>query len=262
MPKHPTSSRVPRPVEPEPDDKFLFAVERAASWAREHSRQLIIGGIVLAILVLAGVYYVDSQRRVEQEAAARLTELHQTIQTGNVPLAIRDLQTYLSTFGGTRAAREARLLLADLLLDQDRPADAVQALGRMPRSLDDPLGLAAAQLMAAAHEDLGQHAEAIEVYESIARDARFEFQRREALAAAARLALETGRAEQATDLYGRLVQTFEEGEPGRSYFEMWRSEAAARAATGAAPAAQAAPPAETPEDAAPGADAEAEAADG
>lgn len=249
MPKHPTSSRAPRP-EPEPDDKFIFAVERVTIWARKHSRQLIIGGIVLAVAILAGVYYLDSQRRVEAEAAARLSEVHQTIQTGNVPLAIRDLQTYLSTFGGTRSAREARLLLADLLLAQDRPEDAVQALGRLPRNLDEPLGLAAAQLLAAAHEALGQPDEALDIYQRIARSARFDFQRREALSAAARLAMETGRPDHAADLYARLVDTFEEGDPGRGYFEMWQAEALARAARGpgTTPAATpAAAPADTPE---------------
>jgi predicted negative regulator of RcsB-dependent stress response len=252
MPKKPTSPRVPK-LEHEPDDKFILAVERVTFWARENSRALVIGGVVLAVLVLAGVYYLDSQRRVEAEAATRLGEVHQTVMTGNVPLAIRDLQTYLGTFGGTRAAREARLILADLLLSQDRPQDAIQALGRLHRDLDDPVGLAAAQILAAAYEQLGDHDSAIETYRRVARDARFTFQRREALADAARVALDTNQNSLAAELYDRLLQTFEPGEPGRSYYEMWKAEADARAQTGAAampmPTPTPAPPAEdeTPE---------------
>lgn len=241
MPKKPTSPRVPK-LEHEPDDKFILAVERITFWARENSRALIIGGVVIAILVLAGVYYLDSQRRVEAEAAARLGEVHQTVMTGNVPLAIRDLQTYLGTFGGTRAAREARLILADLLLSQDRPEDAIQALGRLHRDLDEPVGLAAAQILGAAYEDLGDHDAAIDTYRRIARDARFAFQRREALADAARVALHAQQPGVAAELYDRLVRTFEEGDPGRAYYEMWRAEARARAEGGAA-AATPAPPA-------------------
>jgi predicted negative regulator of RcsB-dependent stress response len=229
MPKHPTSARVPRP-DPEPDDKFIFAVERTAIWARENSRQLIIGGIVLAVLVLAAVYYLDSRRRVEAEAATRLAEVQQTVMTGNIPLATRDLQAYLATFGDTRAAREARILLADLLLAQDRPGEAIDALGRLPRNVDEPLGLAAAQILAAAYEAQGQYDDSIQTYERIARNARFDFQRREALADAGRVALDTGRPDLAADFYDRLVDTFEEGDPGRGYYEMWRAEARARAA--------------------------------
>lgn len=245
MPKQPTSPRVPKP-EPEPDDKFLYAIERASLWARQHTRALIIGGIVVAILVIAGVYYVDSQRRLEAEAATRLGEVQQTVMTGNVPLAIRDLQTYLGTFGGTRAAREARLMLADLLLAQDRPADAIEALGRLPRDIDEPAGIAAAQLVAAAQEALGQHDDAIQTYRRIARDARFEFQRREALEDAARVALDTGQDNLAVELYDRLIETFDEGDFERGYFEMWRAEARARAGRSpdAAPDATQAPAAE------------------
>lgn len=253
MPKQPTSPRVPTP-EPEPDDKFLFAIERAGLWARHHSRTLIIGGIILAVVVIAAVYYVDSQRRVEAEAATRLTEVHQTVMTGNVPLAIRDLQTYLASFGGTRAAREARLLLADLLLNDERPQEALQALGRLPRDLEDPTGLAAAQLQGAALEALEQYDDAIDVYQNIARNARFDFQRREAIADAARVALQTDRPDLAADFFGRLVQTFPEGDPARGYYEMWRAEAAARATRPPAdPPTQPAPPdTTTPDDDSPG----------
>lgn len=232
MPKQPTSPRVPTPA-PEPDDKFIFAVERTAAWARTHTRHLIIGGIVLAIVVFAGLYYWESQRRVEAEAATRLTEVQQTVMTGNIPLAIRDLQAYLATFSGTRPAREARIMLADLLLTQDRHQDAITALGRLPRDLDEPVGIAAAQLLAAAQEGLGDHDAALDTYQRIGRNARFQFQRREALSDAARVALDTGRADLAADLYGQLVQTFEPGDQARAYYEMWQAEAQARAARGA-----------------------------
>jgi predicted negative regulator of RcsB-dependent stress response len=232
MPKHPTSPRVPSPA-PEPDDKFIFAVERTAIWARAHTRELIIGAVVLAVVIAAGFYYWESQRRVEAEASVRLSEVQQTVMTGNIPLAIRDLQAYLNTFGGTRAAREARIMLADLFLSQERPQDAVAALGRLPRDLDEPVGLAAAQIQAAAQEAMGDYDAALDTYQRIARNARFEFQRREALSDAARLALDTGRADLAADLYDRLIQTFDEADPSRGYYEMWRAEAQARAARGA-----------------------------
>jgi predicted negative regulator of RcsB-dependent stress response len=240
MPKQSKSPRVPK-LEHEPDDKFILFVERVVYWGRQNSRTLLIGGVVLAILVLAGIYSIDSQRRVEAEAASRLGEVHQTVMTGNAPLAIRDLQTYLGTFGGTRAAREARLILADLLLAQDRPEDAVQALGRLHRNLDDPVGLAAAQILGAAYEQLGDHENAIDTYRRIAREGRFTFQQREALANAGRVALDTDQPALAADFYEQLIQTFEQGDQARAYYEMLKAEARARADAGPAAAAAAAP---------------------
>ncbi len=224
MPKQPTSPRAPR-HQPEPDDKFLFTVEQIALWGRTHARLLVIVGVVLLIAVAGGVWYVDSQRRLEAEATTRLSEIQQTVLTGNIPLAIRDLQTYIGTFGGTRPANEARLLLADLLLGQQRPAEAIQALGRAPRDLDEPVGIAAAQVLAAAYEALEQYDDALDTYRTIARNARFQFQQREALMDAGRLAMAIGRPEIAADLYDRLVQTFEPTEAGRGYSEMLREEA-------------------------------------
>jgi tetratricopeptide (TPR) repeat protein len=241
MPKHPTPPRGTKP-QTEPDDKFLLAVERTVLWFKQYSRQLIVGAVVLAIAVAAGLYYLESQRRVEAEASLRLGEVYQTVQTGNVPLAIRDIQAYLGTFGGTKAAREARLILADLLIRQDRPADAIDALGRLPGDLDEPIGLAAAQLQAAAYEAQGSHQDAIDTYRRISRNARFEFQRREALGDGARVAMDAGQHDVAMEFYDRLVASFEEGDPMRGYYEMWRAEAGARLA--ASPAG--APPPATP----------------
>jgi tetratricopeptide (TPR) repeat protein len=246
MPKHPTTPRGQKP-QTEPDDKFLLAVERTALWVKQNSRQLIVGAVVLAIAVAAGLYYLESQRRVEAEANARLGEVYQTVQTGNVPLAIRDIQAYLGTFGGTKAAREARLILADLLIRQDRPAEAVDALGSLPRDLDEPVGLAAAQLLGAAYEAQGNHQEAIDTYRRISRNARFEFQRREALADGARVAMDAGQPDVALEFYDRLVDSFDEGDPMRGYYEMWRAEASARLAASPAAARPSATPAPTAE---------------
>jgi tetratricopeptide (TPR) repeat protein len=243
MPKHPTSPRVPRPPQTDPDDKFLLAVERITLWIRQHTTQVVVAGIVLAIAIAGGIYYLESQRRVEAEAAIRLNDIHQTVMTGNVALAIRDIQTYLGTFGGTRAAREARLILADLLIAQERPGDAIEALGRLPRDLDEPVGLAAAQLLAAAYEALGQHQDAIDTYRRISRNARFEFQRRDALGDAARVAMDTGQPDLAVEFYDRLIDSFDEGDPTRGYYEMWRAEARARIAAGPGAATPAATPA-------------------
>lgn len=233
MAKHPTSSRVHRDPD-SPDDAFIGAIKRTVEWTRAHDRQLIIGGVVLAALVLIGVYYVSSQRRVEAEATARLAQVQQSVASGNPQLAIRDLQTYIQTFGGARAAQPARILLADLLLDQDRHAEAVEALGDLPGDLDEPFGVAAARVLAAAREEMGDAEEAVSLYRGIARNARFPFEEREALAEAARVRLQSGDAEGAADLYEDVVESFddERDAAARGYYAMWLAEARARAATG------------------------------
>ena len=236
MAKHPTSSRVHRDPDG-PDDAFVDSVQRTADWARAHSRQLTIAGILLAVLVIGGVYYVNSQRQLEAEAATQFTQVQQSVASGNTQLAIRDLQNYLNTFGGTEASRPARLILADLLLSQDQPAEAADALGNLANDLEEPFGLAGARLLAAAREEMGQVDQAVAIYRRIAENARFSYQRREALADAARVRLQNGDADAAAALYQEVVGTFGEQETGRGYYEMWLAEAQAQAqeGSGAAP---------------------------
>lgn len=233
MAKHPTSSRVHR-EDHGPDDAFVNTVKRGYSWGRQNSRAVTI---LLAVIVIAGIFaiwFISRQNQVEAAASQRLTEVQQSVMSGNTQLAIRDLRTYLDRFGGTETANQARLMLASILIDQDQAQEATEALGDLPGDLDEPFGLAAARLEAAAHEELGNIDQAVSTYLRIADRARFDYQRREALADAARVRLQEGQADQAAGLYERVLETFGEDEAGRGYYELWLAEARAQAEEGGA----------------------------
>lgn len=229
MARHPTSSRVHRDSKEGPDDVFVSGVERTVGWARTHQRTLIIGAVALIVLVAGVLYYVNAQRAIETQAAARFTELQATIASGNTQLAIRDLQTFVDRFGSTEAGQQARLVLGEILLGQGQAPQAVQALGDLADDPEDATGTAAARIKAAAYEAMGEHDQAVALYVRIADAARFDYQAREALADAARVRLQNGNAAAAADLYRRVLDTFDADDPGRGYFEMWLAEARARA---------------------------------
>lgn len=231
MAKHPTSSRVHR-EDPGPDDAFVSTIKRGYHWGRENGR---VVGVVLGVVVLVAIgalWYTSQQRQLEAQAATRLSAVQQSVASGNTQLAIRDLQAYLDRFGGTETANQARLLLAGILLSEDQGQQALEALGELPQDLDEPFGLAAARLQAAAYEALGQVDEAVSTYRRIANEARFPFERREALADAARVQLQNGQADNAVRLYQQVVDSFAEDEQGRGYYEMWLAEARAQAEKG------------------------------
>lgn len=237
MAKHPTSSRVHRDDE-HSDDAFIKAVKSVAAWAVSHARAITYFGTGIAIIAAVSIYWFASQRKIEATAAAQLSQVQQSVASGNSQLAIRDLRTYLDTYGGTRAAREARLVLADLLISQDSAQQAIATIGNLSNNLEDPLGIAAARLKAAAFENLGQADDAVDEYVRIADKARFKFQRREALADAARVRMQTGNPQAAVRFYQQLLETFGPNEPGRQYYAMWLAEARAQArGTTPAPAA-------------------------
>ncbi|HSH45803.1 MAG TPA: tetratricopeptide repeat protein [Longimicrobiales bacterium] len=212
----------------------MAGVERFSTWARENSRVLITTAVVLTLLVAGAIYYNSVKRGVESEAAIRFSNLQGTLASGNTQLAIRDLQEFLAGFGDTRTGEQARLVLAELLLSEDRPQEALETLQELDTNPARPQGLAAAQLIAAAYEAAGETGQAVDTYLEIADRARFDFERREALADAARVTLQGGDPGAAAALYEDVLDTFEEGEQGRGYYEMWLAEARARAGEGPA----------------------------
>ncbi|MDX1673402.1 MAG: tetratricopeptide repeat protein [Longimicrobiales bacterium] len=229
--KHPTSSRVHRQSDV-PDDAFVGTIRRVIDWVQDNQREAIIGAAAIAIVAGGAVWFVVQQRSLESTAQTRLSQVQQTVASGNIPLAVRDLQSYLDTFGGTEAADQARIILADLLIAQEQPEAAIDALGNLPSRLDAAFGIAAARIEAAALELLERYDDAIQAYLDIADNARFPFQRREALADAGRVQLQHGDPEAAVDLFDRVLESFEEGQTGRGYYEMLLAEARARARTG------------------------------
>lgn len=244
MAKHPTSSKVHR-EDKGPDDAFVSTIQRSYAWGRENSRVLTVVFAVVLLVAIAAFWFVSQQRQLEVQATARLTEVQQSVASGNAQLAIRDLQSYLDRFGGTETANQARLVLASILIEEERIQEAIDALGKLPDKLDTPFGLAAARLEAAAYEEMGDIDQAVAAHLRIADSARFPYERREALADAARIHMQNGAPDRAADLYQRIVGMFDEDEPGRGYYEIWLAEAQAAAGDGAAGPSQPADTADT-----------------
>ncbi|MFW6079649.1 MAG: tetratricopeptide repeat protein [Gemmatimonadota bacterium] len=227
-----------------PDDAFIARVLSLSAWAKANARAVIVGATVLALVVLAGIYYVNFQKGMRQQAEVRLNEVRQAVSTGNEAVARRDLQTLVSEFDGTPAAREGRILLARLHLENGEPGETIPIVRPIAEDLEEPLGVAAATLLAAAYEaaDRPDRAEAVRL--RIADDARFTFQRREALQDAARARLADGDATGAVELYTRLVEMTPDTASERGLYEMRLAEARAVAGSSASAAGAQQTPAE------------------
>lgn len=211
------------------DDAFIARVLALTVWAKRNARTLIMAGIVAAIAIAAGVYYMNFRSALHQQATTRLAEIRQAVASGNRPLAVRDLESFLERFDDTPAAPEARVVLARLYLEEGTPTDAIPVITPVAGDLDEPLGAAAASLLADAYLAADSLERAESVLLRIADDARFGFQRREALADAAMLRMERGDAAGAAELYARAVTMTPEDDPQRGIYEMRLAEARAAA---------------------------------
>jgi predicted negative regulator of RcsB-dependent stress response len=228
MARHPSSRRVPHGAA-DPDDVFLTRVLEFTAWSRQNARAIIIAAVIAAVVALGALFYFQHQRTQEERAAAQLNEIRQTAAAGNRALAVRDLVGLLGRFDGTEASREARIMLARLQLEEGHYAEAGDAVAALARRVDRPLGPAAAGLLAAAYEGLGDLDAAVQVHLRIAERARFGYQRRNALETAAELRMTQGNAAEAANLYERLLRELPEDADERPVVEMRLAEARARA---------------------------------
>ena len=218
MTKHPSSRRVHRTHHDE--DAFVAAALESSAWAKTHSRTLTIAGIVLALGLGGFLYLRNFQEAKENNATVELTNVRQTVLQGNRQLAERDLQAFLNKFSGTGAADEARLMLAQIQLEEGKPVEASRTVQDMAGNPGKAGGASAALLLAAAYEASKQVDKAEETYLEVADKARFGFEKREALERAAALRLAKGNTAGAAELYERAMNTYPEDAAERSIYQM------------------------------------------
>ncbi len=230
MARHPTARRVHRPPATA-DDAFIERVLESSVWVKQHQRTLTILGVVAVLLILGFFWYRNQRERVMESAATQLTEVRQTMLSGNQALAIRDLERFLRTYGRTPAAPEARVLLAQAYLESNQPQKAITAIQNDASDLNAPLGPSAAFLLAESYEVTSQFDRAEEIYLRVADRAPFVFQKERALDAVARIRTERGNTTGAVEAYDRLLEMLPADNPDRAVFEMRRAEAQARAGT-------------------------------
>ncbi len=216
---HPSSRRTPHTVE-EQDDAFLAGVMDASSWATKHRQLLVMAAVVVGLFIAGGIYYVNFQRSLANQATNRLETIHQTISIQALEDAKAQLSTFLERFGGTDQAREAVVILGRLHLEAGDAPVAISVLERADLGLTDAIGLQGGNLLAHAYEDQGRWADAEEMYLNVADRSELDFQMREALADAARTRRRQRDIDGAAELYERILATFEENDPGRGVYEL------------------------------------------
>jgi predicted negative regulator of RcsB-dependent stress response len=228
MTRHPGAGRVHR--EHQDEDKFVAVALESSAWAKTHGRTLTIAGIVLALAIGGFLYLRSFQATKANNATLELTTVRQTVLQGNRQLAERDLQAYLRKFGGTSAADEARLMLAQIQLEEGKPVEATRTIEDMAKDPGKAGGASAALLLGAAYEASKQVDKAEETYLRVADKARFGFEKREALERAAAIRITAGNPAGAAELYERAMNTYPEKAPERSIYQMRMAEVQAAGA--------------------------------
>jgi len=221
--------RRPAQTQPPADDDFSERALALSVWAQKNARILITVAVLVVVGLGAFLYYRSYRADLHERAAIEYMQLEQTIAAANPPVAIRELEDFIERYDGTPYAREGRVTLARLHLEEDNSGAAIDVLeGTRRRVGRSALDAQAELLLAGAYAADGEVESAVESYLSVGRDARYEYQREEGLSSAALLREEMGDYGAAADLYAELAEMHPEGSSSRAQWEMRRAEAEAR----------------------------------
>ena len=118
------------------EDQFLAWVLEAVEYVKERS-QLFIGVVAAVIVAILAISYVQSARQEARvEANALLGQAIMADESGRLDEVLRVCEQLTTQYGGTPAAAQATVMLANRYYIQGRYADA----GRMYQSYLDDYG--------------------------------------------------------------------------------------------------------------------------
>ena len=139
--------------------------ESLQDWARLYARELSIAGVILlALIAVLWLYRYSSQQQLQQ-ADAQLAHPEQMLLEGNIPAAQTDLKRIMIRFGGTPAATQASMLLAQTYYGQGKFVDGLAALEKAPRSgASKPFAAGVEGLIADGYSEQGKYQDAATHY--------------------------------------------------------------------------------------------------
>lgn len=162
---------IPPPVgRPASADRSTSVTE----WFERYAREIVIGVVAIAVIGGGVFAYRWISRGNEQRAEQAFFAAQAATQSGDPQQAVTALSGVVTAHGGTAAATQAALLLAQVRYSQGQYAEGLEALRQIEGSVDAEFRSAVQALIGAGHEGLGQFAEAAAAYRRAADQARFD----------------------------------------------------------------------------------------
>jgi tetratricopeptide (TPR) repeat protein len=174
-------------------------------WFRSHARLATYAAVTLLALAAATYMWRRSNAIKNERAEQALVSAARTFNAGNLPLAQSDLERVIQRYGSTGAGAQARLLLAQILFDQNKVDSGLKVLERVGAGPGGAFAASVHALRAGGLEQSGKPAEAAAEYERAAEAARGDVERDTYRADAARAYTTAGQAPKALEIWRALA---------------------------------------------------------
>jgi predicted negative regulator of RcsB-dependent stress response len=177
--------------------------ESLVEWARANTNKISIVGLVIVAAAAVGLLWRASADKKEVRASQALAAAQNVVASGNAALAQSDLQALLRRYGGTTAAIQARMLLAQVHFGANKVDEGMKELDAI--GSPGPYKASVHALRAAGFEQSGKGAEAGAEYEKAAAASPTKLAKAAYHSDAARAYLAAGKTEEAKRIWEAMA---------------------------------------------------------
>ncbi|HET9065818.1 MAG TPA: tetratricopeptide repeat protein [Gemmatimonadales bacterium] len=193
-------------------------------------KMLGIGAAIVAVAAVVVWFVITSGQRKEAFAAQALEQARGTAEQGNIADAVQQFEKVVELYGGTSAAHEATLGMAQARLVAGQNELAISTLEEFlkanpPASYASP----ANGLLGTGYENVGRYDDAMAAYQRAAEEADISYLKATLLLDAGRSAMLAGKSDAARGIYEKIIADYGDT-PARSEAEVRLAELTAKPA--------------------------------
>jgi TolA-binding protein len=179
-------------------------------WAVPARRNLVLGAVSAVVVVGAGLWFWNtSANRKEVFASRAVQQARLAAEQGNLPLAASELQKITQTYGGTRSAVEAMLVLNQVRMVNGQTELAVVGLQEfIAKNPPMEFRVPAHGLLGVALENTKKPLEAAAAYEQASTGAQVDYLKADYLLQAGRAYKNGGKPDDAIKAYRKVIDGY------------------------------------------------------
>jgi tetratricopeptide (TPR) repeat protein len=184
----------------------LVDVESFYEWIDVHRREVLIAVALVVVVIGGGLLYRSAIATQAVQAEQALVAPEQALAANNLPLAQSDLRRAITRYGGTAAAAQASIMLAQSYYVQGKYVDGLAALEHVPSSgAAKPFASDVQALIGDGYSEQGRFREAGKAYQLAADRSEFPKEKARHEASAARAYGRAGDTATAVAIWTKLA---------------------------------------------------------
>ncbi len=181
-------------------------MESVSNWFQQNSKPLMYGVGAIVVAGASILMYRSTTASTREKASSALYAAQTPLSQGDLAAAATELEKVSTRFSSTASGQQAALVLAQVLYEQKKYSEGIQALEKARGSASADFTSSIESMIATGYEFQGKHELAAGQYEKAATAAKFPSEKGAYQASQARSLMSAGKAAEARTVWEVLAQ--------------------------------------------------------